>query len=174
MFGLGGKEKGPKLVGAKEKIMKAQMLKRGRLGDHIESKGEGKKPFGATVALIYILACALAFVLMQHVMKTSGLGVSTGWHAFDRLMFSGGVPDVTGNADQDMILVPLLRGFVIFAVAGILPFLSLLWIRAIDRPNTNPFLAVWGMNIGAFLVFFLFRDFLGPLLGQIMDIASGG
>ncbi|TAL34821.1 MAG: hypothetical protein EPN97_08140 [Alphaproteobacteria bacterium] len=171
MFGL-GKDKGPKLVGAKEKLIKAQMLKRGRLGDHIESKGEGQKPWGATVALIYFIAVALAYVLQIGAMKSNGLNWHTGMNGFDHLMFSSGVPSITGVADQDMIIVPFLRGTVFFLLGGLLPITTLLWIRAIDKPNMNPFLAFWGVSIGVFLVFFFMRDVFGPIWDDLMVVMT--
>src|SRR4051812_37849591 len=97
MFGLGGKDDTVKRVGAKEKIMKAKMLKQGRFADHIESKGEGKKPWGATVTMIYVFAVTLAYVLQIGVMKNTGLNWHTGMNGFDQLMFSAGVPSITGN-----------------------------------------------------------------------------
>jgi hypothetical protein len=170
---MGGKNKGPQLVGAKEKIMKAKMLKHGRLADHIETKGEGKKPAGPTVVLIYILAAGLAYVLQIGAMKNNGLPWHTGMTGFDNLMFSSGVPSITGDSAEDEFVVPLLRGLIIFLAAGFLPLLTLLWIRAIDRPNMNPFLAFWGVSVGFFFVFFFTRDFFGPLLMQTLDIMSG-
>lgn len=174
MFGLGRKDQGPKLVGAKEKRMKAQMLKRGRLSDHIESKGEGKQPRAATVVLIYIISCALSYILMAGPMKNQGLNWSTGWRSFDRVMFGAGVPSITGVEIQDQILTVLLRGVVICLAGGLMPFLTLLWIRSIDRPNANPYFSFWGVSIGSIFVFFFVRDFFGPLLGQVMEIASPG
>lgn len=171
MFGL-GKDQGPKLVGAKEKIMKAQMLKRGRLSDHISSKGEGKKPWGAAVGLIYLLSVALAYTLQIGAMKTTGLNWHTGMNGFDHLMFSAGVPTVTGDSGQDTILVPFLRGTIFFLAGGFLPITTLLWIRAIDRPNMNPFIAFWGVSIGVFFVFFFMRDVFGPVWDELMIVMS--
>jgi hypothetical protein len=171
MFGL-GKDKGPKLVGAKEKLIKARMLKRGRLGDHIESKSEGKQPWGAAVALIFFISVGLAYVLQIGAMKSSGLSWHTGMNGFDHLMFSSGVPTVTGDPSQDMFIVPLLRGTVFFLVGGFLPVVTLLWIRAIDRPNMNPFIAFWGVSIGVFFVFFFMRDVFGPVWDDLMVVMS--
>lgn len=171
MFGF-GKEQGPKLVGAKEKLIKAKMLKRGRLGDHIESKGEGQKPVAAAVALIFFLAVGLAYVLQIGAMKSAGLNWHTGMSGFDRLMFSAGVPSITGVSDQDMFIVPLLRGTVFFLIGGFLPITTLLWIRAIDRPNMNPFVAFWGVSIGVFFVFFFMRDVFGPVWDDLMVVMS--
>ena len=171
MFG-GGKDK-QKLVGAKEKIMKAKMLKSGRLSDHIETKGEGKKPWIATVVLIYILAVALAYLLQVGIWRNTGLGWHTGMDGFDRLMFEGGVPSITGEQDQDFIIVPLLRGLIFFLTGGLMPVCTLLWIRLRDNPNMNPFLAFWGVSVGSFFAFFFLRDFFWPLLSQTMDILSG-
>jgi hypothetical protein len=168
-----GKDQGPKLVGAKEKIMKAKMLKHGRLTDHIEAKGEGKKPYAATVVLIYVLAVGLAYTLQIGAMKNTGLPWHTGMAGFDNLMFSAGVPSITGNPDQDQIIVPLLRGLFIFLGGGLLPLVTLLWIRAIDKPNMNPFLAFWGVTVGSVFVFFFTKDFFGPLLMQTLDVMSG-
>lgn len=170
MFGM-GKDKGPKLVGAKEKITKAKMLRRG-MSDQISTKGEGDKPWAATVVLIYVLAAGLAYVLQIGAMKNTGLNWHTGMAGFDKLMFSGGVPSITGDEGQDMIIVPLLRGLIIFLAGGFLPLTTLLWIRAIDRPNMNPFLAFWGVSVGVFFVFFFTKDFFGPLLMQTLEILS--
>jgi hypothetical protein len=173
MFGLGGKKGGPPRVGAKEKIMKAQMMQRGRLSDNIgKGKGEGTENYGPVVVLIYILSCALAFVLMMGAFKATGLNIHTGMPGFDRIMFAGGVPSLLGIPSQDMILIPILRGTLYFIAAGALPFLTLLWIRAIDKPNMNPFIAVWGVTLGLPLVFFFCTDFFGPLLGEVFDIMS--
>jgi hypothetical protein len=170
MFGIGKDEEKPRLVGAKEKIARAQAIKRG--SNTIESKSEGKKPWAPTVLMIYIMACILAYVLMIGVMKTSGLNIATGWGNFDRLMFSAGVPSFMGNELYDTIIGSMLRGLVFFLAAGILPFVTLVWIRAIDRPNMNPYLAFWGTTIGATMVFFLVKDFFGPLLLELLDIMS--
>lgn len=173
MFGLGGKKGGgPPRVGAKEKIMKAQMMARGRLSDNIKGKGEGEQNYGPVVVLIYILSCALAFVLMMGAFKASGLNIHTGMPGFDRIMFAGGVPSLTGVPSQDMIIIPILRGTMYFILGGLLPFMTLLWIRAIDKPNMNPFIAVWGVTLGLPLVFFFCKDFFGPLLGEVFSIMS--
>jgi hypothetical protein len=172
MFGLGGKKGGPVRVGAKEKIMKAQMMARGRLSDNIKGKGEGEQKYGVVVVLIFILSCALAFVLMMGPFKATGLNIHTGMPGFDRIMFAGGVPSLLGVPSQDMFLIPILRGTLYFVVGGILPFMTLLWIRAIDKPNMNPFIAVWGVTIGLPLAFFFCKDFFGPLLGEVFDVMS--
>jgi hypothetical protein len=172
MFGFGGKKGGPPRVGAKEKIMKAQMMHRGRLSENIKGKSEGENNFGPVVVLIYILSVALAFVLMMGAFKATGLNIHTGLPGFDRIMFAGGVPSLLGVPSQDMILVPILRGTMYFILGGVLPFMTLLWIRAIDKPNMNPFIAVWGVSIGLPLVFFFCSDFLGPLLGEVFDIMA--
>lgn len=169
MFGF-GKDKGRGPVGAKEKLMKAQMLKRGGF-EQIESKGEGKKPWGATVALIYFLAVGLAYVLQIGAWKNGGPNWHTGIGGIDKLL-EGGVPSITGDTDEDTVIVPLLRGVLFFITGGFLPLLTLLWIRAIDKPHMNPFLAFWGVSVGVFFVFFFTRDFFGPLLGQVSDILS--
>ncbi len=170
MFGMGGKDK-QKLVGAKEKIMKAKMLKSGRLSDHIETKGEGKKPWIATVVLIYALGVGLAYLLQVGIWKNSGPGLHTGMAGIDHL-FEGGVPDITGNADEDYLIVPALRGLLFFLAGGVMPLCTLLWIRAIDKPNMNPFLAFWGVTVGSFFAFFFLRDFFWPLISQTMDVMS--
>lgn len=174
MFGM-GKDKAPKLVGAKEKMMKAQMAKRGgKFSDEIKGKNEGSKAWGPTVALIFILATALAYILQIGAMKTTGLSWHTGMAGLDKILFSSGVPSVMGDATEDMIIVPLVRGIFIFLAGGFLPVCTLLWIRAIDRPQMNPFLAFWGVSVGLFFVFFFVRDFFGPLLMQTMSAVSPG
>jgi hypothetical protein len=61
---------------------------------------------------------------------------------------------------------------VIFLVSGLLPLLTLLWIRAIDRPNMNPFLAMWGVSVGTVLVFYFAKYFLGELVSSLASIVS--
>jgi hypothetical protein len=167
---MGGKDK-QKLVGAKEKIMKAKMLKSGRLSDHIETKGEGGKPWVATVVLIYVLGVGLAYLLQVGIWKNTGLSLHTGMSGLDHL-FEGGVPGITGDSDEDFVIVPLLRGLVFFLAGGVMPLCTLLWIRAIDKPNMNPFLAFWGVTVGSFFAFFFLRDFFWPLISQTMDVMS--
>lgn len=169
-----GKDKGPKLVGAKEKILKAQKFKKGMTPDQIDTKGEGKKPWGPTVALIFVLSVALAFTLQVGALKNTGLQWHIGMPGLDKILFSGGVPSVTGNADEDTIIVPIVRGIFIFLAGGFLPVMTLLWIRAIDRPKMNPFLAFWGVSVGLFFVYFFVRDFFGPLLMQTLGVISPG
>jgi hypothetical protein len=163
MFGKGKQEEETRLVGAKEKIQKAQARAALGAGDDIEGKSEGKKDHAVVIVLIYILAASLAFVRMMGGAKEQSFDLHTGFPALDRILFSSGTPSVLGSPDQDFIVVPLIRGLAIFIVVGFLPLLTLVWIKIINKPKTNPYIALWSVSLGFFLAVFVVKDCLLPL-----------
>jgi hypothetical protein len=143
------KDQGPQLVGAREKIQKAQARAAGR--DVISGKKEGKTDHTVLVVLIYILSVTLCFVLMMGRLK-GGLDLSTGISGFDRIMFSGGTPSVMGSSDIDQFVVPALRGLVLFLLVGITPGLTYAYISFTGKTRANPYIVFWTVSLGVLLV----------------------
>lgn len=166
MIGLGQDEK-PRLVGAKEKREMARRLKGGNL-DEIKSKREGKEASpAASVVLVYTMSAGLAWC-MTEASKDKGLDIRTGDRDLDRFMFGPGVPDIMGDGTIDFALAIILRGLVIFLLAGILPGLSYLWIKALDNARMNVYIVCWGMPVGLVLVYYAMVELLLPLLEGFM------
>jgi hypothetical protein len=166
----GRNKEDPKLAEIRQRIQRIEKRKAGKLGQGEQGDEPEVDPYGATVFVGYLLAVALGFVLTFLTMRTSGVDFKLGMGGLDNILFSGGIPNVVGNDAADGIIVPIIRGTVIFLVVGLWPFVSLFWVRLIDKPNTNPYLATWGVAIAVPLVWFAGQDYLWPLLQQVFDI----
>ena len=173
MFGIGG-DKGQKLVGAKEKRLRAALIKSGKNPDEITSKREGRQTDNTLVGvlIIYFLSCGLAWFLSTGLWK-SGAPFDTGIGFIDDLMLSANGPAVFGDRDMDFVVLVLLRGLFLFAAAGIAPGLAWFWARLTDNPRLNIYRTCWGVPVGAGFVFFLFMEGVLPLLEEVFEIFAG-
>lgn len=168
MLGLGGKKDAiPTRVGAREKLRQARNLM-GQGDGTIKSKKEGKQTHPAVaVVTIYCMAVALAWLLTENVFQY-GFNFRTGWKDFDDFMFRR----ITAEGGEYLMEIGL-RGFAFFIAAGIVPFLALLWQRALDKADMNVHRVVWGVPIGLGLVFFGTKYFLWPLLEEVGAVFTG-
>ena len=173
MFGFGkdknlGKDKN-QLVGAKDKLLRAKMLKTGMTLDEIKSKREGKQADNPATAIvmIYIISCAVAFFLTQGPWK-NGVRVKSGNDDLDSLLFSLGDPSFVGDSTIDAGIQILARGLLLFLAAGFLPLMSLLWIRGLDRTDMDPFRTMWGVTVGLGLFYFAIADLVIPLIESML------
>ncbi|MBI1214931.1 MAG: hypothetical protein GC185_03820 [Alphaproteobacteria bacterium] len=163
------KEQAPTRVGAKEKIAKARALHGGPAAQ-IESQregGKGKTSPTVVVVTYYVMASALAFVLMQGPLKDGLQGVSIGVDGLDTVFFGGSNQNFFGDPLIDSIILSMIRGIPILFVAGVLPLLAILWTKVRDNPNMNPYMTVWGVSIGTVLLFFASKMYIFPFLGDI-------
>lgn len=169
---FGGKSKGPTRVGAREKILKAKMHMGGQSA-HIESQregGKGKTSPAVLATTYYVMSCALAFVLAQGPLK-NGAG-NLGW--LDTFWF--GVPSggYMGDPLYDAIIVSLINGISVLVITGLLPFLTLVWIKLRDNPNMNPLLTVWGVSIGLLLLMFGGELYVVPFAADVFKQLTSG
>lgn len=169
MFGLFEKKEAPKIVGAKEKIRQAQMLKKGMSMEDIQSKREGKQTDSPAVSivLIYVLSCAVAYFLMEGPWK-NGAPLKIGHSDLDDLFFGAGAAVFSGDRDIDFLITVFFRGLFIFAAGGAMPGLAFLWMRGLDRTNMNPFRTVWGVSVGVVFIYFVFKEGIIPLIETMM------
>src|SRR5690606_8182635 len=160
MFGF-GKDKKPDLVGAKEKVLKAKKFNKNY---QVQSKKEGK-PQSPVVpaAIVFCISILFAFILTEGALKT-GIGFRIGNAGLDKLLFGPGQPSLTGGEDMDYGLSILLRGIVIFLLAGIIPLFTLMWQRLLDRAHMNVYVAFWGVSVAVGLLYYLIRDSIVPIL----------
>jgi hypothetical protein len=164
MLGLGDDDN-KQLVGAKEKLARAKMIRKGMSPDEIKSKREGKgidSPL-PSIILIYLLSCVASFFLSRGPWK-SGAPFDTGHPGIDDLFFDGGPLAISGDPSIDGGLTALVRGLPIFLAAGILPGLGFLWIRGLDSASMNPFRVVWGVTVGVIVAYFTFVEVIWPVI----------
>lgn len=168
MFGFGKSPETEKLVGAREKLLKAQKYSK---GFQVKSKREGKEPSPVVgVIIIYALSVGLAAFMTQDVLK-QGLNIDFGGPTLKKLLFGPGEPSLTGGQDVDFILTIALRGLAIFLLAGFLPFATFAWQRLLDRSNSNAYIAFWSVSVGVFFVYFAFKMMM-PMFDGLLAIAS--
>lgn len=161
-----GKDKNRPLVGAKLKREQAMKFKP---NFQVESKREGKERSPIIpLAVIWGIAVILALILTEGPLKTAGLNFHSGNARFDGIFFGPGIASFTGNPESDRGIVIFLRGTLIFLLAGILPALTWLWQKLLDRAQMNVYLAFWGTTITVVLLYYLIRDSIGPLLMRII------
>ncbi len=177
MFGLGGGNKEMKAArtGAREKLAKARAMTAagGHPGSGDVNQGkDGKKatPTPVSVALIYVLSVAACYVFSVGVLDHGGVNWSTGSSGLDHLLFSNAPIRFFGDQGVDYVILMFVRGIFLFLAAGILPFLSLAWVRAIDNSHANPYRVMWGMPVALIFIFYTFRDHLWPLLATIFGM----
>ncbi|MDE1151534.1 MAG: hypothetical protein PW788_03265 [Micavibrio sp.] len=175
MFGLGGPSKEMKAArtGAREKLAKAREAARNlsQNGDLLNKDQEtvsSDPRVGA--AIVYAAALILAFVLAEGPIAHGGINIHTGSDGLDRLMFSGTPASFSSNQSVDYILTLMIRAFIFWIAAGILPFISLAWQRALDQAHMNPFRIMWGMPIALTTIYFISRDYLGPLAETLLGM----
>lgn len=165
MFGF-GKSRNPQVVGAKQKMTRARQIQFGPGGQEVVSKREGGgENLMIPVGIVYALACLLAMVLTEGaLMKGAGIHFFSSNPKWDTIFFGPGIPQVYGEGDVNRLVVIMLRGTGIFAVAGILPFLSRVWNSLRDAAKVNLYVSFWGTTIAAPLIYIIVKDFLWPLL----------
>ncbi|MDY0008301.1 MAG: hypothetical protein RBS08_01220 [Bdellovibrionales bacterium] len=167
MFGLGKKEE-PKLVGARQKLEQA---KKYGTGFHVKSKREGKEPNPRlAIIIVWGMALGLATLLTESHLKKGDALMSTGNAGFDKLMFGSTTPSFIGSPDIDYIILLLIRGTFVFAVAGILPALTLAWQRLLDKNQMNVYIAFWGVTVGVALLYYISKDFLGSVFTDLLSV----
>lgn len=161
MFGFGKKEE-PKLVGAKRKLEQA---KKYGAGFQVKSKREGKEPNPQlAAAIVWAMAVGAAALLSEAVKK--GETYSTGNPGFDSLMFGSSVPSFLGTPEIDYLLLLVIRGTIIFVIAGIIPGLTLFWQRLFDKAHMNVYIGFWGVTVGISLIYLLSKGFLADIAKQ--------
>jgi len=165
MFGIGGKDKKPELVGAKEKILKAKKFNKNY---HVQSKKEGKQSPVIPALIVLCLSVLFAFILTEGALKT-GVGLRIGNAGLDKLLFGPGQPSFTGDVDTDYGLAIVLRGIIIFLLGGIIPLCTVMWQKLLDRAQMNVYIAFWGVSIGVGLLYYLVKDSLTPILKDVAD-----
>lgn len=172
---FGGKKDGenPIVVGAKEKIRKAQMLKQGRNVMEVTSKREGKESSQLVpITIVYGISVIFALILTQGPLQ-SGAGISSGNPALDKALFGPGYPVFTGAVDTDMMIAVFIRGTAIFLVGGIIPFFTRFWQVFLDRARMNVYVGFWGVSVSLGLIYYLVKDSLIPLLVDVFEILFG-
>ena len=145
---FGKKSNDTRLVGAAEKREKASKF---RPGFKIESKREGKQG-GKVIPVVVIYALAVTLALG---MDKANINVRTSFEWIDRI-FSN-TPTITGTVDTDKVIIAFVRGLFLFAVAGFIPFLTMLWQRVLDR-TMNVYLTFIGISITLPLLYVTFAD----------------
>ncbi|HRI76790.1 MAG TPA: hypothetical protein PLX33_07370 [Alphaproteobacteria bacterium] len=161
MFGFGKKEE-VKLVGAKRKLEHAKKF---NAGYQVKSKREGKEPNPRlAAAIVWAMAVAAAVLLSEAIKK--GETYSTGNQGFDKLMFGATGPSFAGSPEIDYVLLLVIRGTIIFMIAGIIPGLTLLWQRIFDKAHMNVYIGFWGVTVGLGVVYLLSKGFLSDVAKQ--------
>ncbi len=161
MFGFGKKEE-PKLVGAKRKLEHA---KKYGAGFQVKSKREGKEPNPRLAAVIVWAMAVGAAALLTQAIK-GGETYSTGNPGFDKLMFSASAPSFMGSPEIDYLLLLVIRGTIIFIIAGIIPGLTLLWQRIFDKAHMNVYIGFWGVTVGLGLIYLMSKGVLADIAKQ--------
>lgn len=162
-----------KIVGAKEKIARAQMIKQGGGYGAVQSKREGRQPSPLIpVTIVFGIAAVFATILTQGPLQ-SGVNINTGSSALDKILFGPGIYNFTGLPETDMAIVIFLRALAMFIVAGIIPFVTHTWQRMLDRAHMNVYVTFWGVSIALGLIYYLIKDSLVPLLAEVFDILFG-
>ena len=167
---LGSKDKKPQIVGAKEKLRRAEELKRSMQADNIKARGSKKQDITAAVILIYGMSVTLALLLTMGPLSKGGVGFTLPHPYLNRLLLGSNPPALYGDADIDMVLVSIIRGTVLFCFAGIVPFVAKLWNRLRDNIHGNVYVTVWGTSIALPFLFFFVKDFFGPLVMEVVSI----
>lgn len=161
MFGFGKKEE-PKLVGAKRKLEHA---KKYGAGFQVKSKREGKEPNPQlAAAIVWAMAVGAAALLTQAI--KGGETYSTGNAGFDKLMFSASAPSFMGLPEIDYLLLLVIRGTIIFIIAGIIPGLTLLWQRIFDKAHMNVYIGFWGVTVGLGVIYLMSKGVLADIAKQ--------
>jgi hypothetical protein len=139
---FGKKDKKPHIVGAKEKYDMAMALKHGT-PDEIESKREGKgtPDITAPIVLICGMAMVLATLLTQGVLSKGGLPFSLPDPWLHTLLLGKNPARLTGDADMDVTLAIIIRGFAIFLLAGVVPGIirAVMFMMRIEKPRLYAF-----------------------------------
>ncbi|HYD18264.1 MAG TPA: hypothetical protein VEF76_07285 [Patescibacteria group bacterium] len=172
MFGIGKKNIPPR-VGAREKIRLAQQIQGGG-GAAVLSKREGKETSAAvSVITIYVAALAVSWMASEKYISAGGLNLRLGWDALDNLLFKTQNINVTGAQEIDYALLIAIRALALLLAAGVVPFVALVVQKSLDAAHMNPFRTVWGTPVGILLVVIGFKEYLGPMLAEVLNIISG-
>lgn len=173
MFGIGGNSKiKAAKVGAREKIRLAQEIA-ARGGTAVLSKKEGKETSPAvSVITIYIMACVVSWMITDKYIMSGGMNFGFGWNWLDEFMFRTRDINVTGTDILDYGLLIALRALGLLILAGVVPFVALVVQKSLDAAHMNPFRTVWGTPIGILLVIIGMKEYIGPLLMEVLGIFS--
>ena len=157
---------GGRRVGAGEKRATAKRIA-ARESSAIVSKGEGPKQ-GNLSSVIFVTAVSILlawFVTQEKLMNGPGYH-PTGLPGIDKFIAGRGVPDITGNKEQDFWLLVGLRGIVVAILAGLVPFFTWLFVLMTDRTRGSFYITCWGVSVMTLLAGYLAWNYIAPFLNN--------
>lgn len=169
---FGSRKKASRIVGAKEKIMTAQMLRQAQLVEKVKTQREGGEAGpSAMLAVICGFSLLLSYFLTEGPLKdNAGIDI-VGDHDIDKLLSGPGIPSFTGESDWDFLITLFGRALIIVLLAGLVPFLTWSWQQLIDSARMRPYIGVWAMGVALPTVGFLFSEVVLPALGGAVAAA---
>lgn len=147
-----GEDANKRIISAVEKRIIAKQKK-----NEFEQLSSSKMAIAIVLILSFILA-----LLMTNGVLAEGLPYQMG-SALDIYLFGPGNPTFSGNAIVDTAIAVLVRGLIIFVVAGIIPGITLGWQTLLNKTHLNGYVAVWGTMVGFAIIIYLLKDKIAGL-----------
>ena len=166
MLGLGETTKAP--AGARDKIAMAREMKKKGFYDSEQKRGGGTTQYPSqtiAISLIISLAVIIAFILTGGTSSPLSGMHPTGINNIDSFVTGSDIHAFTGDPDQDKVLTIMGRGLALFALAGIVPLISLMLEKTLLRARVMPHVICWGVTVALMIVYLCIPDnTVGPFL----------
>ncbi len=170
---MGRKKDAVPPVGARAKRMQARAaLKQQQFGKGYGSGAgsESEEPQKVQITLILFMSIAMAFLFIEQGVFDQYSRIITGNSFIDQLIIGPGEPIFFNNEIIDKAIVSIVRGLILFLIAGIFPFSAKLYSKITDNTKTNIFVLHWGALVVVPFIAYILISSIIPIVTELIDL----
>ncbi len=138
---------------------------------NVNEKGGGETRYPSqtiAITIIYVLATVLAMRLTDNKSNPLSGMHFTGISSFDNFVTGGDIAHFTGDPDEDRLFTIMGRGLAFFALAGFVPFITLVLEKLLFSKRVMPLVLCWGVTVVLMLIYlFMPSDGIAPLIKSL-------